>query len=125
MVQVQHGDVDYIDHPEKLAKSEFVFPINADQPGYVKVVDAKEVGESSVSIGAGRAKKGDVIDQAVGIMVRVKVGDKVEKGSRLFDVHVSKESDFDLVFEKLKQAVEIVSEPVEAPPYFWDVIGVD
>jgi thymidine phosphorylase len=58
-------------------------------------------------------------------MVRVKIGDKIEEGSRLFDVHVEKDSDFDLVFEKLKNAVEISTEPVEAPPFFWDVLGVD
>ena len=58
-------------------------------------------------------------------MVRTKIGDKVEIGQRLFDVHVERESDFDLVFEKLKNAVEFSSEPVEAPPYFWDVLGVN
>lgn len=125
MIQIQHGEVDFVDHPERLPASQLVIPINADKSGYVQTVDAREVGESSVMIGAGRAKKDDVIDPAVGIMVRVKVGDKIEAGNRLFDVHVSKESDFDLVFEKLKQAVEISDEPVEAPPLIWDVIGVD
>ncbi|NLD20787.1 MAG: pyrimidine-nucleoside phosphorylase, partial [Clostridiales bacterium] len=91
----------------------------------IKTVDAQEVGESSVMIGAGRAKKDDQIDPAVGIMVRVKIGDKVEVGQRMFDVHVEKESDFEIVFEKLKKAVEITNEPVEAPPYFWDVLGMN
>lgn len=125
MIQVQHGDVSYVDQPEKLPKSRLVKNINAEKSGYVKTVDAREVGESSVMIGAGRTKKGDRIDPAVGIMVRVKIGDKIEEGSRLFDVHVEKDSDFDLVFEKLKNAVEISIEPVEAPPFFWDVLGVD
>lgn len=125
MIQVQHGDVSYVDQPEKLPKSRLVKNINAEKSGYVKTVDAREVGESSVMIGAGRTKKGDRIDPAVGIMVRVKIGDKIEEGSRLFDVHVEKDSDFDLVFEKLKNAVEISTEPVEAPPFFWDVLGVD
>lgn len=125
MIEAQHGDVEYIDHPEKLPRSKLVLSINSDQSGYIKTVDAQEVGESSVLIGAGRTKKGDKIDPAVGIMVRTKIGDKVEIGQRLFDVHVERESDFDLVFEKLKNAVEFSSEPVEAPPYFWDVLGVN
>ncbi|NLB71039.1 MAG: thymidine phosphorylase [Chloroflexi bacterium] len=125
MIEAQHGDVEYIDHPEILPRSKLVLAINSDQSGYIQTVDAQEVGESSVLIGAGRTKKGDEIDPAVGIMVRTKIGDKVEIGQRLFDVHVERESDFDLVFEKLKNAVEFSSEPVEAPPYFWDVLGVN
>jgi len=125
MIAVQGGDVSFVDDTDKLPKSKYFYPIFADKDGYIKTVDAKEVGESSVMIGAGRAKKDDQIDLAVGIMVWVKIGDKVNKGQRLFDVHVDKESDFDLVFEKLKKAVEICIEPVDPPPCFWDVIGLN
>lgn len=125
MVKVQGGDVSFLDEPTKLPASKFVSPIYADKDGYIKTVDAKEVGESSVMIGAGRAKKDDQIDLAVGIMVHRKVGEKIRNGDLLFEVHVNKESDFDLVFEKLKQAVEICDEPVDPPPCFWDVIGVN
>lgn len=125
MIVCQGGDVSFVDEPAKLPESKFVYPIYAEKDGYIKIVDAKEVGESSVMIGAGRAKKGDQINLAVGIMVMIKIGDKVQKGDRLFDVHVDKKSDFDLVFEKLRHAVEISDEPVDPPPCFWDVIGVN
>ena len=124
LIQTQHGDVNMIDHPELLPKASMVIPITADSAGWVKVVDAQDVGESSVEIGAGRQKKGDVIDQAVGIMVRVKVGDRVEAGQTLFDVHVNDRKAFETVFQKLKTSVEISNEPVEPPPYFWGVIGL-
>ena len=124
LIETQHGDVSVIDHPELLASSSLVIPITADAAGWVKVVDAQSVGESSVEIGAGRAKKGDVIDQAVGIMVRVKVGDRIEAGQTLFDVHVNNRKAFETVFQKLKTSVEISDEPVEPPPYFWGVIGL-
>lgn len=123
LVEIQHGDVSFIDQPEKLPQASFVFPVVAEKDGWISVVDAKEVGESSVMIGAGRAKKGDEIDPAVGIMVRAKIGDKIAKGQAVFDVHVSDKSAFDSVFEKLKNAVEISDEPVDPPPYFWDVLG--
>jgi len=124
LIQTQHGDVNMIDHPELLPKASMVIPITAESAGWVKVVDAQDVGESSVEIGAGRQKKGDVIDQAVGIMVRVKVGDRVEAGQTLFDVHVNDRKAFETVFQKLKTSVEISNEPVEPPPYFWGVIGL-
>jgi pyrimidine-nucleoside phosphorylase len=124
LIEAQGGDVSVIDHPEKLATANYIYPIVADSDGWVKVVDAQNVGESSVEIGAGRAKKGDLIDPAVGIMVRVKVGDHIEAGQTLFDVHVNDRNSFDTVFQKLKTAVEISDEPVEPPPYFWGVIGL-
>ena len=124
LIQTQHGDVSVIDHPELLPSASLVIPIAADSSGWVKVVDAQDVGESSVEIGAGRQKKGDAIDQAVGIMVRVKVGDRIEAGQTLFDVHVSDRKAFETVFQKLKTSVEISDEPVEPPPYFWGVIGL-
>ena len=124
LIQTQHGDVSVIDHPELLPSASLVIPITADSSGWVKVVDAQDVGESSVEIGAGRQKKGDAIDQAVGIMVRVKVGDRIEAGQTLFDVHMSDRKAFETVFQKLKTSVEISDEPVEPPPYFWGVIGL-
>ena len=125
LIEIQGGDVSVIDHPEKLPVAKFIIPITSESSGWVKVVDAKEVGESSVMIGAGRARKGDQIDPAVGIMVRVKVGDKVEVGQTLFDVHVDDRKSFDTVFQKLKASVELSDEPVEPPPYFWDVLGLN
>lgn len=125
LIETQGGDVSFIENPEKLAKAEFIIPIKADRGGWISVVDAKEVGESSVEIGAGRSKKGDQIDPAVGIMVRVKIGDYVEPGATLFEVHVNERNSFDKVFEKLKNSVEFSDEPVEPPPCFWDVLGMD
>jgi pyrimidine-nucleoside phosphorylase len=42
-----------------------------------------------VALGAGRAKKGDPIDHAVGLVIRKKVGDRVEKGELLFEIHAN------------------------------------
>lgn len=125
LIQTQHGDVTVIDHPELLPSTSNVFSIKSNAAGWVKVVDAQKVGESSVEIGAGRTKKGDIIDPAVGIMVRVKVGDRIEAGQTLFDVHVNDRNSFDTVFQKLKSSVEFSNEPVDSPPYFWGVIGLD
>lgn len=125
LIETQGGDVSYIDKPEKLAKAKWIIPIKAERGGWISVVDAQEIGESSVEIGAGRSKKGDRIDPAVGIMVRVKIGDYVETGATLFEVHVNDRNSFDKVFEKLKNSVEYSDEPVEPPPCFWDVLGMD
>src|SRR5690606_7986740 len=75
LVAAQGGDVSYVDDPGKLPKAPFVETVKAPKSGYLKWVDAQVVGETSVEMGAGRAKKGDAIDPAVGIVVLHKVGD--------------------------------------------------
>jgi len=65
-----------------------------------------------------------MIDQAVGIIVKVKVGDAVDKGQVLFEVHANDPRKLQQAKERLKNAVKIVNEPVEKPPYFYGVIGI-
>jgi hypothetical protein len=49
------------------------------------------VGEAAVALGAGRAKKSDPIDHAVGFVIHKKVGDDIEKGESLFTIHANDE----------------------------------
>jgi thymidine phosphorylase len=50
-------------------------------------VDAEAVGRAAVALGAGRRRKGDPIDPAVGIVLRAKVGDRLEEGKPIGEVH--------------------------------------
>ncbi len=125
LVAAQSGDVSYIRELERLPKARIHKTITASKSGWVRTVDAKEVGESSVLLGAGRSKKDDKIDFGVGILVKVKIGDIVAEKQPLFEVHANDEEKLNQVLEKLRNAVEIVDEPVEAPPFFWDVIGLN
>ena len=63
--------------------------MKADRAGYVQHINALEVGLTSVDLGAGRAQKGDPIDYAVGILLHVKVADRVEAGQTLFTIHAN------------------------------------
>ena len=124
LVLAQGGDVRVIDDLKRLTKAAFVESVYAENGGWASVVDAKEVGETSVALGAGREQKGDLIDQAVGIIVKVKVGDAVDKGQVLFEVHANDPRKLQQAKERLKNAVKIVNRPVEKPPYFHGVIGI-
>ncbi len=125
LVAAQSGDVSYIRELDRLPKARIHKTITASKSGWVRKVDAKEVGESSVMLGAGRSKKEDKIDYGVGILVKVKIGDIVAEKQPLFEVHANDEEKLNQVLEKLRNAVEIVDEPVKAPPFFWDVIGLN
>ncbi|UYN92123.1 MAG: thymidine phosphorylase [Anaerolineales bacterium] len=95
LVAAQGGDVSYVDQPEKLPTAPLVEEVPAPKSGYIKWIDAQIVGETSVEMGAGRAKKGDAIDPAVGIVVLHKVGDRVKKGEPLFVLHANSQKSLD------------------------------
>jgi len=124
LVIAQQGDVSYIDDLDKLPQAEFVEQIAAEKSGWVREVNAKEVGETSVTLGAGREKKGDPIDPAVGIMVYAKIGDEVNAGQTLFEIHANDHVKLLQAKERLKGAVDITQNRVERPPYFHGVIGL-
>ncbi|HCU56800.1 MAG TPA: thymidine phosphorylase [Anaerolineaceae bacterium] len=122
LVQAQGGDVSYVDHPEKLPEAPIKAVVEAGKSGYIEAVHARTVGETAVLLGAGRQKKGDPIDQAVGISVMVKVGQKVEAGEPLFVIHARHAEDLADAEKSLRSAVSISSRPVETLPLFYGLI---
>ena len=92
LVQAQGGDVSYVDDPSKFPRAQFTEVVESPRNGYLAQIQARSVGEAAVTLGAGRAKKSDSIDHAVGFIIHHKVGDMVEKGEPLFTIHANDES---------------------------------
>jgi pyrimidine-nucleoside phosphorylase len=122
LVEAQGGDVSALDRIEELAHAPIKAVVKVKQTGHVAEVHARTVGETAVILGAGRMKKGDPIDLAVGISVMVKVGQAVEPGDPLFVIHARKQADADQAERRLREAVRIVSEPVEPLPLFHGLV---
>ena len=122
LVKAQGGDVSYVDQPNKLPKAELIETVPSPRSAYLKRVDAKEVGESSVQLGAGREKKGEAIDHAVGIVVHHKVGDRIEKGEQLFTLHANDKSKLKLAREKVLTAHGWSAQKVKPLPLFYGVV---
>jgi pyrimidine-nucleoside phosphorylase len=91
LVRAQGGNVDFVDNPEKLSEAKYIEVVKSPKNGYLDQVQARIVGEAAVALGAGRARKGDPIDHAVGFVIHHKVGDKIEKGQPLFTVYANDE----------------------------------
>ncbi len=92
LVQAQGGDVSYVDDVSLFERAKYIKVVKSPRSGFISQVHARLVGEASVALGAGRAKKGDPIDHAVGFLIHKKVGDKVEEGEPLFEVHANAEA---------------------------------
>ncbi len=122
MVKNQGGDVSYVDQPEKLPQAPIVREVRSPKSGHLSWIDALTIGEASVEMGAGRAKKEDTIDHAVGIIIHNKVGNHVEKGDILFTLHAKDEKSCQKAEEQILSAYKWSAEKCEALPLFYEVI---
>lgn len=122
LVQIQGGDIRFIDEPQRMAVAPIITELKSPESGYLKQVHARTIGETSVELGAGREKKGDAIDHAVGIVVHHKVGEKVEKGEVLFTIHANDHQKCQQAIHRLEEAVTFSDTPVPQLPLFYDVV---
>ena len=120
LVSAQGGDVSFVDDPAKLPRAALVEVVTAPRSGFLSQVRARAVGEASVALGAGRAKKGDALDFGVGFVIHHKVGDAVKQGEPLFTVYASDEHKRDEAMQVVLAAHVIVDSPVPALPLFYE-----
>lgn len=121
LVSAQGGDVNVIDQPEKLPRAPVEHIVESPRDGYAERVNARLVGECTVRLGAGREKKGDMIDHSVGAMVHVKVGDRMGKGQPLFTIHAGSRDAASKAEQDLLAAVAWSDTPVKPLPLFYGV----
>jgi pyrimidine-nucleoside phosphorylase len=122
LVAAQGGDVEQIEEPERLPRARLIREIPAPADGYIAEMRAYEVGMAAVALGAGRTKKGEPIDPAVGILVHRKVGDPVRRGEPLFTVHANAEERLAEAEAWLSRAVRIREAPVPPLPHIYETI---
>ncbi len=96
--------------------------IEAPRDGFVQQFDCTAIGATVVALGGGRRKTGDQLDHCVGIEVKQRIGDRVEKGAPILVLHCqpSHTSEYAGV---LASAVTIVDEPVQPRELIVESIG--
>ncbi len=120
LVEAQGGDVSYVDDMSKYARAKYVEVVHAPRSGFISQVHARIVGEASVALGAGRAKKGDPIDHAVGFLIHKKVGDKVEAREPLFEIHANDQAKLVEARTNVLSAYAFSDEFVPPLPLFYE-----
>jgi pyrimidine-nucleoside phosphorylase len=120
LVKAQGGDVAYVDDTSKFERANLVEVVKAPRGGFISQVHARIVGEASVALGAGRAKKGDPIDHAVGFLILKKVGDEVKTGEALCEIHANDEAKLKEAHAAVLSAFQYSEEPVPPLPLFYE-----
>ncbi|MBL80295.1 MAG: thymidine phosphorylase [Euryarchaeota archaeon] len=87
MVQAQGGDASVLDSDASLTRGLGLMgpelnttELSSGSAGWVEDIDAMAIAEACLGLGAGRARLGDIVDRAVGAILEVQVGDRLEVG---------------------------------------------
>ena len=90
MVEYQGGNVGQIEDPSLLPQAKFKTEMKSKNDGDIDNIHSMNLGILSMKLGGGRERKEDKINYAVGLEMKVKKGDKVEKGDSLAIVYHDK-----------------------------------
>lgn len=110
MVEAQGGDVQAIYDPSLLPRAKSEINIPAPKSGYIQKINAQAVGLSTLYLGAGRERSEDDVDPAVGVVLKAKVGSKVDKGQSLAFIHANDSSNLDGAMKTLSSSYTIGEE---------------
>lgn len=122
LVENQGGDISYIENVEKFPKAKYIIPVISSKEGYVEKLNARKVGEISGTLGAGRIRKEDTIDQSVGVMICKKISDKVEKGDILAYIYANDEELGNKASKDLESLYIMKNSVVKKPKMILEII---
>jgi pyrimidine-nucleoside phosphorylase len=115
MVASQGADPRVVDDPNLLPAAPRQHLLRAETAGWVKSVEALALGQACMRIGAGRTRVEDVIDPAVGAIVRVKPGTQVGQGDVLAEIHYRDEERLGQALAEFRSAFAISPSETSAP----------
>ena len=116
------GNKELINNYNLLPKAKSVMEIFAEAEGYVKKIKTEEIGKAAMIIGAGRAKKEDGIDHAVGINIFKKVGEKINKNEKITEIYYNDDSNVKESKNMILDAFVLTSEKIEKQKTILEII---
>src|SRR5580692_7579292 len=123
VIAAQGGNPQVLDRFELLPNATGAREIASPRAGYVSAIDAEYIGLASAMIGAGRDTKEDSIDPAVGVILEVKIGQKVDAGAVLCRLYYTREDNVEEAAQLVEDAFRISSSAPESRELILEVVG--
>jgi pyrimidine-nucleoside phosphorylase len=123
VITAQDGNPQVLDRFELLPNATGAREISSPRAGYVSAIDAEYIGQASAMIGAGRDTKEDGIDPAVGVILEVKVGQKVDAGGVLCRLYYTGEEHVEEASQLVEDAFRISATAPESRELILEVVG--
>ena len=118
MIAALGGDPAYIDAEriKELCRVNRLVEVYPLQDGFLAGLEAEKIGIASQMLGAGRAKKEDTIDPAVGLIMHRRVGDRLSTGEPFCTLYVNDETHLKEAVALLHESMTIsLEKPASAP----------
>jgi pyrimidine-nucleoside phosphorylase len=123
VIEAQGGNPAVLDRFDLLPNATGAKEISTSRAGYISAIDAELIGQASSMIGAGRNTKEDSIDPAVGVILEVKVGQKIDAGGILCRIYHTREDNLEEAAELVEDAFKISQQPVDERDLILEVVG--
>lgn len=122
MVAAQDGDSRAVYDTSMLPDAAVKLPVSASRAGYVRRIEAEQVGLVSMHLGGGRVTKESEIDLSVGVVLDKKVGDYVTEGESLGTIHAASMEKAQQAAELLRGCFELSDKKVERPAFIKAIV---
>ncbi len=123
IVRRQGGDAAALDDFSRLPQAAHRRDVASPAGGFVAEIDCEKIGLASVWLGAGREKKEDAVDPAVGLIVHKKLGDAVREGEPLMTLHYNAAARVDAAVALVAESYRIADSAPEKRGLVRRVIG--
>jgi pyrimidine-nucleoside phosphorylase len=123
VIAAQGGNPAVLDRFELLPNATGAREITSPRAGFVSAIEAEYIGQASAMIGAGRDTKEDSIDPAVGVILEIKVGQKVEAGGVLCRLYYTNDERVEEAAQLVEDAFRISSTTPEERALILEVVG--
>ncbi|MGH9370704.1 MAG: thymidine phosphorylase [Vicinamibacterales bacterium] len=123
IIENQGGDPAVIDDYARLPTSPDEHRVTAARQGIVTGLHAEHIGRAAVSLGAGRGKLDDAIDQGVGVMVVATPGTPVKAGDTVLLVRHRAGYGLADALPLLEEAISIGDAPPGERPLVVEIVG--
>ncbi|MCL6545718.1 MAG: thymidine phosphorylase [Bryobacteraceae bacterium] len=123
VIAAQGGNPQVLDRFELLPNARGVREITCPRSGFVSAIDAEDIGRACAAMGAGRDQQTDRVDPAVGIILEIKVGERVEAGSVLCRLYYTSEENLEEASQVVEGAFRISAQPPEERDIILEVVG--
>ena len=111
MIAAQGGDSRVCGDVNLLPKAPVIYPVRAKEDGFLAHVNGTALGLAAQRMGAGRIRKEDKIDPAVGFVMEKRIGDAVKKGDVICTLHAASEENAKETEARILSALEFTKEP--------------
>jgi pyrimidine-nucleoside phosphorylase/thymidine phosphorylase len=123
VIEAQGGNPKVMDRFDLLPNATGAREIASPRSGFISVIDADDIGRAAAIIGGSRQVTGGVIDPAVGVILEVKVGQRVDEGAVLCRLYHTREEGLDEAAQAIEDAFRISNHAPDERELILEIVG--